>query len=214
MLKDPFELLNDHVDVSHGTFLKLKLYHDLLLKWQNTINLIGKDTIGDSWNRHFLDSLQIIKLLPDNNKTIVDLGSGAGFPGMILAIMGFTHVHLIESDSRKCAFLKEVARITETKISIHNTRIENNTVENIDIFVSRACASLDNLLHLCKKNISRETICLFHKGKNYSNENTDARINWNYDIEVTPSIIDPQSVILKLSNVGRLNNGQEGQSKI
>lgn len=210
MLNNPFDLLNKHIEVSRGTFERLNIYHDLLLKWQRSINLIGKDTIEEAWNRHFLDSLQLIKYIDDNQKIIVDLGSGAGFPGLVLAIYGYKNIHLIESDARKVAFLREVARITNTAISIHHCRIENNPIEQVGIFVSRACAPLDKLLHLIyssqdtAKTVSRETICLFHKGKNYSIENKDALLNWQYDMVATPSIVDSQSVILKLSNIRKI----------
>ncbi len=204
MLSDPFEFLNRHILVSHETFKSLSIYYELLLKWQKTINLVGPDTLSDCWNRHFLDSLQLVKYIEDKEKIIVDLGSGAGFPGMALAIYGYNNVHLIESDSRKIAFLKEVARLTKTKISIHHERIENCKIDNINIFVSRACAPLEKLFHLISKSVSHETTCLFHKGKNYSNENQDALLNWQYDIDVNPSIADSQSVILKISNIRKV----------
>jgi 16S rRNA (guanine527-N7)-methyltransferase len=201
--KTPFELLNSHINVSCETFERLSLYHDLLLKWQAKINLIGKDTISDIWNRHFLDSLQLIKYLDDKDKIIVDLGSGAGFPGMALAIYGYKNVHLIESDKRKILFLKEVSRITDTRVFLHNCRIENNNIEKIDIFISRACASLDDLLQLIAFKVSRETICLFHKGKNYSKECDEALVNWQYDMSVYPSVSNSESVILQLSNISK-----------
>ncbi|MEQ1789048.1 MAG: 16S rRNA (guanine(527)-N(7))-methyltransferase RsmG [Rickettsiales bacterium] len=209
MHNNPFELLNNHFTVSRGTFERLNIYHNLLLKWQPAINLVGKDTISDAWSRHFLDSLQLTKHIDDKQKIITDLGSGAGFPGMILAIFDYQNIHLIESDARKIAFLREVARVTETKISIHHCRIENNPIDNVDIFVSRACAPLDKLLQLISesnsiKRVSRETICLFHKGKNYSIENENALLNWQYDLSVTPSIVDSQSVILRLANIRKV----------
>jgi 16S rRNA (guanine527-N7)-methyltransferase len=201
---NPFELLNTHFQVSRGTFESLNLYHDLLLKWQATINLVGKDTLSDVWRRHFLDSLQLIKYIEDKNSVIVDLGSGAGFPGMALAIYGYKNVHLIESDSRKVAFLREVARVTNTKITIHNCRIENNPIDKVDIFISRACAPLEKLFQLISSSVSRETICLFHKGKNYSIEDESASKKWQYDMDVTPSIVDSQSVVLKISNIRKV----------
>ncbi len=204
MLKEPFDFLNSHIPVSRGTFELLSIYYELLLKWQKKINLIGPDTIPDIWNRHFLDSLQLVKYIDDKKKVIADLGSGAGFPGMVLAICGYENIHLIESDSRKIAFLREVSRVTNTKISIHNKRIEDFKIDRIDIFVSRALAPLDKLFHLISKSVSHETICFFHKGKNYSNENQDALLNWRYDIDVNPSIVDSQSVILKISNIRKV----------
>lgn len=201
---NPYEFLNSHLPVSRGTFERLNLYYDLLLKWQNSINLVGGDTIGDAWNRHFLDSLQLAKYIDDKQKIIADIGSGAGFPGMALAIYGYTNIHLIESDARKVAFLREVARITDTKISIHHCRIEEHKIEKIDIFISRACASLDKLLQLISESVSHETICLFHKGKNYSIEVDNTSLNWQYDLAVMPSIADFQSVIMKLYNIKKV----------
>jgi len=201
MTKNAFELLNDHISISHETFGDLLAYHDLLLKWQSKINLISNDTIKDVWRRHFLDSLQILPYIDNKEKIIVDLGSGAGFPAIALAIAGFQNVHLVESDIRKSAFLREVARITETKVTIHNCRIEDVKIEKIDIATSRACASLDKLLHLIYDKISCGTICLFHKGKNYSMECEEASKNWQYDISATPSIVDSEGVIVKISNL-------------
>jgi len=201
MTKSAFELLSDQISISHETFEKLSAYHDLLLKWQSKINLISNDTIKDVWRRHFLDSLQLLPYIDNKEKTIVDLGSGAGFPAMALAVAGFQNVRLVESDIRKSAFLREVVRITETKATIHNCRIEDVKIEKIDIVTSRACASLDKLLHLIYDKISHETICLFHKGKNYSMEFEEASKNWQYDISATPSIVDSEGVIVKISNL-------------
>lgn len=208
MLESPFELLNKYIPVSYETFERLKLYNDLLLKWQDKINLVGKDTLNDVWRRHFLDSLQLINFISDKQKTIVDLGSGAGFPGMVLAICGYENVHLIESDSRKVAFLREVARITDTKISIHNCRIENNPIIKIDIFVSRALAPLEKLFKLIEKSVSHGTICFFHKGKNYSIENESALLNYQYDITVTQSVADLHGVVLRISNIRKGCDGK------
>lgn len=201
MDKHVYKSLNEQFHVSHETFERLSVYHDLLLKWQKSINLVGTDTIGDAWNRHFLDSLQLAPYIEGQEKIIVDLGSGAGFPALPLAIYGYKNIHLIESDTRKVAFLREVARVTDTKVFIHNCRIEDNPVNKIDIYTSRACSSLETLLQLIESKVPRETICLFHKGKNYSKEDEDARKNWQYDMSVFPSISHSQGVILKLSNI-------------
>ncbi len=201
MDKLAYKLLNEHFHVSHETFERLSLYQNLLLKWQKSINLISNDTISDIWNRHFLDSLQLIPHIVNKEKIIVDLGSGAGFPAMPIAIFGYKNIHLIESDIRKSAFLREVARITETTVEIHNCRIEDNPIDKIDIYTSRACSSLDNLLQLIALKVPRETICLFHKGKNYSKEEEEARRNFQYNLSVFPSISHSQGVILKLSNI-------------
>lgn len=205
MRKDPFEFLNQYVKVSRETFERLNTYHDLLLKWQPKINLVGPDTIQDFWNRHFLDSLQLLHHIPDQNNRIVDLGSGAGFPGMALAIAGCSDVHLIESDTRKATFLREVSRVTHTTISIHASRIESAKIDNISIITSRACSNLDTLLRFSSRLVSHETFCLFHKGKNYSMELDDANKHWHFNCTIIPSIVssitDSQGVILKIEHL-------------
>ena len=218
---------------------KLKLYHNLLLKWQQKINLISNDTIENAWQRNFTDSLQLIlhlnpawreakvqdpvpRILLPQDLCIVDLGSGAGFPAMVLAVAGYKNVHLIESDSRKCAFLQEVARVTETSVTIHNKRIEKFfESEEYEILcsslrpsqdlvlTSRACASLDKLFDLIHKKISRETICLFHKGKNYSKECEEASKNWEYNMSATPSIAQSESFIVKISDLKKREYGNQ-----
>ncbi len=201
MRDNPFDLLNRHIKVSPETFLKLSLYHDLLLKWQSKINLVGADTLADAWDRHFLDSLQLLNAIDDLSGTIVDVGSGAGFPGMTLAIGGATDMHLIESDGKKITFLREIARLTETKVSIHHCRAEDCEKLSADIIVSRAVSSIDNLLSFSLPQISHGTTCLFHKGKNYAKEIEEAKEHWLFEITVIPSVTHDQSAILKLTHI-------------
>lgn len=202
MLDDVFEKLNRHFSVSHETFAKLILYHDLLIKWQKSINLVSNTSIKEVWERHFLDSLQLCPHI-QNNKSIVDIGTGAGFPGMVLAICGIPNIHLIESDSKKITFLKEVARITDTDVSIHNTRIEDCVIDNVTLILSRALANISRLLDLSMNFVSHETKCFFHKGKNWANELEDANEFYSFNHEIIPSVTDPEGVILKLSHIRR-----------
>ena len=196
-----FEFLNKKTDVSRETFERLSLYHDLLLKWQSKVNLIGPDTIPDSWNRHFLDSLQLQNHIKNYNGKILDIGSGAGFPGMVLAVCGYQNIHLVESDSKKVLFLREVARITNTNVDIYNERVENLSVDNVSYITSRAFSSLTKLFSLSSKFVSHETICLFHKGKNYSMDIEEAKQNWLFDTTISPSITDNDGVILEIRNI-------------
>jgi 16S rRNA (guanine527-N7)-methyltransferase len=196
-----FDLLNQHIAVSRETFERLSLYHDFLLKWQNKVNLISPDTIAHAWQRHFLDALQLLPLITNINAKIIDLGTGAGFPGMVLAIAGATNVHLIESDTKKILFLREVARITDTNVMLHHGRIEEKLTSPGDIITSRACSPLGTLLQLASNYVSHETICLFHKGKNYSKEIDDANIHWSFIPDIVESITDSQSAILKLTSI-------------
>lgn len=196
-------LLKCHVDISDEIFSRLFAYHDLLLKWQAKVNLIGSDTIEDIWNRHFLDSLQLLKLLPSTSKPILDLGSGAGFPGMVLAIAGIKNIHLVESDSKKTSFLKEVARITKTDVIIDNIRIEDMNLSDAGVVMARALADLPTLFEYIERFVSHETIYLFPKGKNYAKELQDAKLKWNFDAVAIPSVTDINAVILSISNLRR-----------
>jgi 16S rRNA (guanine527-N7)-methyltransferase len=200
---DLFETITRHVSISQETVGKLSLYHDLLLKWQSKINLIGPDTINNIWQRHFLDSLQLINHLDNLSDKMVDLGSGAGFPGMVLAMAGARDVHLIESDARKVVFLKEAARLTRTAVTIYHCRIEDRPIGEVKIILARACAQLDALLPLASFYFSHGTDCLFHKGKNYSKEIEDAKEKWRFEHTIFPSVTDTQGIILKLSYIER-----------
>lgn len=203
MLDTIFDTLNSKIHVSRETFDRLKIYHELLLRWQSKINLISNDTIDDCWNRHFLDSLQIQKYIENKNTKIADIGTGAGFPGMVIAICGYNNIHLIESDTKKISFLREVSRLTNTEVTLHHERIEDSKLYNVDVILSRACSDLNKLINMSSKIVSRETYFLFHKGKNYSNELEAAKKIWSFDDEIFNSITDPNGVIVKLSNVRR-----------
>lgn len=196
-----FQELNHHVKVPHEAFEKLSLYHDLLAGWQKKINLISPNTLEDAWHRHFLDSLQLINFIPDSASIICDVGSGAGFPGMALAIMGTGELHLIERDIRKIAFLREVARVTSTKVSIHHGNIENEPSFHPKIITARACAPLSMLLDLITAQVSHGTICLFPKGKNWSMEMESAKKHRTFEYAVIPSVADSEGVILRLTHI-------------
>jgi len=185
------------------TLSKLQTYQSLLLKWQKSVNLVSNNTLEDSWNRHFVDSAQLAKLVSKTNPKLVDIGSGGGFPGMVLAIMLEGEVHLIESDQKKCIFLSEVSRETKTKVIIHNDRIETSSISSIDYITSRACANVSQLLEWTEKLVSHETKCLFLKGKNYYIEIDDAKKDWHFDITLHPSVTDKESAILEICNIRR-----------
>jgi 16S rRNA (guanine527-N7)-methyltransferase len=154
---------------------KLQIYHDLLVKWQNKINLISKHDVPHIWKRHIEDSAQLTKFFSevteDNKKILVDLGSGAGFPGMVLAILTNLEVHLIESDKKKCSFLKTVSREIGQAVFIHSERIEflTNSIK-ADFISARALASLEKLIKLSFPFEKKETTCIFPKGKSFCHE--------------------------------------------
>lgn len=191
-------------NVSRETLERLEIYAALLQTWQPRINLVGPSTVPDLWRRHMLDSAQVATLVPKGAETHVDLGSGAGFPGLVLAIMGVAaHVHLIESDTRKCAFLREVAARTGTQISLHNQRIEKVPPFPADVVTARALAPLAKLLGWAAPFLSQESICLFHKGAKWEDELTDARKDWIMRSERQVSLTDPKAVILCLTELRR-----------
>jgi 16S rRNA (guanine527-N7)-methyltransferase len=176
---------------------RLQIYADLLAKWQRTINLVAVSTLPNLWMRHFADSLQVQAAAPDA-RLWVDLGSGAGFPGLVTAIRlaGDPHakIHLIESDRRKCAFLREVSRETAAPIVIHPGRIEVVAAEinePIDAISARALAPLPKLLRYAEKFLDQGAIGVFLKGQDVERELTDSGISSRYRIILRESVTSP-----------------------
>ena len=187
--------------VSRETIARLEVYAAELVRWQETINLVGESTLASLWQRHMLDSTQLLRLLPDEPTPLVDLGSGAGFPGLVLAIAGVADVHLIEADGRKATFLNEVARLTETEITVHNQRIEHVSPLVAGVVTARALAPLPGLLAHAARFSGPSTIGLFHKGRDWRRELTLAREAWTMDMRCEPSTADPESVIMRVENL-------------
>lgn len=190
--------------VSRETLERLEVYEALLRKWQKTINLVGPKTLDDAWSRHFLDSAQLYTLLPVSAKVLVDLGSGAGFPGLVLAIMGVPQVHLIESDVRKGAFLREVARVTGAPVTVYSKRIEAVQDLQADVLTARALAPLKDLLDWGARFLSQDGVALFLKGQNVEDELTDTTKYWKMQAERFDSVTDPSGSILRLSSIARV----------
>ncbi|NDB83175.1 MAG: 16S rRNA (guanine(527)-N(7))-methyltransferase RsmG [Alphaproteobacteria bacterium] len=183
---------------------RLEEYCTLLKKWNKKINLISKTTELDIWDRHIIDSAQLLQYLKQDTP-IIDLGAGAGLPGMVLSICGIKLAYLIESDTRKCAFLRVASQISEQKIVILNKRIEE--ISNIELstsakVVSRALAPLIKLLELYN-NLELAGGMMLLKGKNYQSEIEEASVFWNFEYNIHNSIISNQSVILELKNVSK-----------
>jgi 16S rRNA (guanine527-N7)-methyltransferase len=189
--------------VSRETLARLDAYADLLRHWSGRINLVAASTLGDLWRRHFLDSAQLFALVPPAAPSLIDLGSGAGFPGLVLAIMGVPGVELIESDARKCAFLREASRLTETPVSIRNSRIESVPPHAAAVVTARGVAPLDRLLVLAQPFVTPETLCLFPKGEQAGHELAAAAQSWTMDVTRHDSRSDPRGVILCLKGVAR-----------
>lgn len=189
--------------VSRETLARLEAYAELLRRWSQRLNLVGRNTLGDLWHRHFLDSAQLRALIPQTAESLVDLGSGAGFPGLVLAIMGARGVELIEADQRKCVFLREAIRITAAPAVLHEGRAEAMPARAFDVVTARACAPLDRLLALAERFIGTGTRCLFLKGERIEEEIAAAREGWAMTVSTRRSLADPRGVVVCLEGVAR-----------
>ncbi len=196
-----FDSFSRHCSVSRETYNKFTLYHDLLLKWQSSINLVSRETIGDIWQRHFLDSAQLFPFIDDPAFSLLDIGSGAGFPGIVLSILGAEQVSLVESDQRKSIFLQEVARTLSLDVTIHNRRIEMLAPQSYDIITARACAPLSQLFSWAYPFCHEDSICLFPKGKNYAKEWEECASTWQGIMQTHPSKTHSDGVILHISHL-------------
>jgi 16S rRNA (guanine527-N7)-methyltransferase len=194
------------LNVSRETFERLELLERELRRWQAIKNLVGPATLDQIWDRHIVDSLQLLDLAPDA-RTWLDLGSGAGFPGLVLAIAGAErglHVHLVESNSRKCAFLRHIARLTGAPAKVHEARLETvvpGFVGKADVVSARALASLPMLLDWTEPLLKAGTMGLFPKGRDAEIELTEARKKWTFEAEILPSLTDPEARILRITSI-------------
>ncbi len=195
---------------------RLERYAALLEKWNRAINLVARGGLADLWRRHMLDSAQLWPLLPPppvrapvtRPRRILDLGSGAGFPGLVLAIMaaaeGDLEVHLVEADRKKAAFLREAARIAEAPVTLHVERIENLTPFPVDAVTARACAPLLRLLDYAAPFLRHHEsdrpppVGLFLKGRGVDRELTEAQEKWKMQVELLPSRTDATARILRI----------------
>ena len=195
------EVFSNYLDVSRETLELFACYGELLVKWQSKINLVSGKTLDDIWLRHFLDSAQLFRLLPAKNKSILDVGSGAGFPGLVLVLMGARNVTLIESDTKKCMFLREVLRQTGKSANIVNCRIEEYGHREFDIVTARALAPMERLLSYVKPYFGAHTKGLFPKGKQVDEELTKAMKQWKLEVSRVPSITSNTGVILVVEKI-------------
>ncbi len=190
-------------NVSRETLDRLIRYVDLLTAWNARINLVGRNTVGDVWRRHLLDSAQIYPRIPQGTRVLIDLGSGAGLPGLILSILGVPEVHLVESDMRKAVFLREAVRVTGATASVHALRIDRMKPVVAEVVTARALAPLSELLEISERFRGPGTICLFPKGETVREELTDAIKQWKMTAHQSPSLSDPSGCILRLENITR-----------
>ena len=191
------------LDVSRETQERLEIYVDVLKRWQKSINLVSATTLDDVWRRHILDSGQIFRHLADQQGQVMDIGSGAGLPGLILAIMGAgaadKPVMLVESDERKCAFLAVAARQCGIKVKIRNARLEHLDPIFPDTITARAMAPLERLLAWTAQQHHPGLECLFLKGERAEEEMACLADHPHINVETSASLSSPEGVILKLT---------------
>ena len=195
------EVFLEHVDVSRETIEKLEIYANLLLRWQFKINLISTNSLKQAWHRHFLDSAQIFSILPNKATSAIDVGTGAGFPGLVLSIMGFENVQLVEQNKKKCAFLYEVIRETEATASVHPCKIEKLPIKDYDVVLARAFMALDGLLKVVSPFFGKDTLGIFPKGLKVNQELTAASKNWKMKTAIKQSITSPDGKIVLVKDL-------------
>ena len=198
------------LDVSRETLEKLERFSDLVGKWSKSINLVGKSTVSDSWNRHIIDSAQLFMLAPAQFKTWLDIGSGGGLPGIVIAILAEqlnpnARITLVESDQRKAQFLRTARRTFGLDIEIFAERIEEIPPLASDIVSARALGDLSQLLSFACKHGSASGVALFPKGRRYSEEIRSARNDWSFDVVARASMTDNEAKVLVVREIKRVH---------
>lgn len=190
--------------VSRETIEKMEIYISLLQQWNKKINLVSQQGMDQVWKRHVHDSFQLIRYLDSSVKSIADLGSGGGFPGLILALSTEIPVILIESDKRKTIFLREVLRQTQTQATVLCQRIENVNTISADVVTARALTSLTQLLEFSKNILNKNGYCLFLKGRSVNLEIEEAQKNWKIVYKTFSSQTNADGVIVKINQFERV----------
>jgi 16S rRNA (guanine527-N7)-methyltransferase len=188
-------------NVSRETLDQLCIYVDLLKSWNRRINLVGRNTISDVWRRHILDSAQLYPLIPPQSRSLVDLGSGAGLPGLVLSIFGVPNCHLIDSDGRKAAFLREAIRVTNADATVHLARLDRANAPQVDVVTARALAPLSELVEISQRFLKPGGVCLFLKGRHVEEELTELEKRWKIPVDRRPSLSDPLGSIIRLEAI-------------
>jgi 16S rRNA (guanine527-N7)-methyltransferase len=206
---DDISALDGLVDVSRETADRLERFVALLRKWQTAENLVAPETLPSVWKRHVADSAQLAKIFPDA-RVWLDLGSGAGFPGIVLAILLAESpdgiVHLVESNQRKCAFLRQAIRESGASAKVHAGRIEAVLAEwqdPVDMISARALAPLDRLLSLAAPLLSNGAVGAFHKGQDFEREIEEASKSWEFDLILHKCLVEGGGVILEIRSLAR-----------
>ena len=194
------------LNVSRETFLRLKEYEKLLFKWNAKINLVSRSTLDNFWNRHVLDSAQFLSSVGEKAGKWVDLGSGGGLPGLVVAILSdesepVNKLFLVEADARKAVFLKTVCRELGLKVEVYNNRIEELPPMSANIVSARALAPLKTLCLYAKNHLEKDGVAVFAKGENWKAELVEAQKKWIFSYEAVKSTLHEGSVVLVLRGI-------------
>ena len=203
------ERFMEKYNVSRETFLKLKTYEACLHEWQNKFNLVSNASLENAWQRHFEDSVQLFKFIPTSARTILDFGSGAGFPALVLAIMAQEKlpqlkVKLIESLKKKTLYLNTVKELCQLNVDVVNDRIENLPAQKVDVITSRAMCNLNDLLKYSLRFTTKQTLMIFPKGRSYQEELDEARRNWKFDCRIEKNEVSDDGVILLINHLSSI----------
>lgn len=196
------------VDVSRETFEALRAFEALVQRWNPAINLVSKNSLPDLWDRHIADSAQVFALCPADATSWADLGSGGGFPGLVVAILAKElqpklHVTLVESDLRKATFLRQAAAALALHVTVRSERIESLEPLSADVLSARALAPLSDLLGFAKVHLRADGIAIYPKGARYQDEILHARKAWDFDVDTRPSLSEGDAALLVIRNIHR-----------
>ena len=198
------------LDVSRETLDALKYFEDLVVLWNPAINLISNSSVFDLWSRHIIDSAQLFLFTMPDEGLWLDVGSGGGFPGIVVSIVAkelapSLRVVLVESDNRKCVFLRTVIRELGLSVKVINDRIENVKLDDVVYLSARALRNLNSLLFIVENNVSRETVCVFPKGRSYKKELVESQKNWKFDLNLIDSNTSEDSKVIVLKGLERVS---------
>lgn len=196
------------ITVSRETMAALKTFESLVQRWNPAINLVSKANLHDLWQRHIVDSAQLFQLCPRAAQRWVDLGSGGGFPGIVVAILAASampdlRVTLVESDQRKATFLRQAIQNLQLDAAVRSERIESIESLGADVLSARALAPLSQLLSYAAKHLCADGLAIFPKGARYAEELSDAQRDWAFESEIKSSLSDSDAAILLLRKINR-----------
>jgi 16S rRNA (guanine527-N7)-methyltransferase len=201
------------LNASCEALAKLDRYAEILVEWNQKFNLVSETTLPHIWQRHFLDSAQFMRIAPREAKSLADLGSGAGFPGLVLSIMGIRNVHLVESIGKKANFLRTVIEELKLDTKVLNMRIESIHEIKFDVITARALKPLPQLLKLAKPLMKKDSLCIFLKGQQLDGELTESRKYWRFDHETFSSLSDRSGRVLKITNLNPVAGSQKNAAR-